>query len=473
MDSNTGSSSSHESKEKTTLLDFPNEILYMVGDHLDEPSDVNSLCLTNKHFNAMFESVLVQKDAVRKGNALYWAAATGREDLAKRSLAAGAYVDQQVARTVDVVGVPLPVHMPTSMDTPLHAAARNGQTSMIRLLFANGAQPNLPNAFDCTPLHECDPNDTETLKLLIENGCKLNPGDETGCSRHTLIHAIMGGAREETLVFLCYGGATEGIDETLLVLQCAYYNNLTALKFFHERMVNIVDIQPPYRSPALAIAVEMGYLEMVKWMLSVGVELTTNMQSHIRERVFTSIIPLSYPVWKLLVDKGMNLETLCPHYKITLLMSTANSLMNAKTLLRLGANPNTPSLLEKPVLHYRAQLGHTDHVRLLLSYGADINIADRNGWNSLHFACVGGSLEIVRLLLDHGADMRASDKYGLRPLDLAYAPRANPDIKRLLLQRGANAPIRLGYYEVTAEMQEMIDNRERCLVQKPAKQTVF
>lgn len=441
------------------LLEFPNEIVYLIGCHLDEPSDMNALCLTNKSLNKMFTPVLYRKDSAHKQKALYWAAENGRVDTAKLCLAAGADVNLQVQRTLDVVGVQSLVQMRTSMDTPLHAAARNGRNSMIRLLFANGAQPNLQNAFGFTPLHECDFNNANTVKILIENGCKFHPEDDNGCSNHTLLHAIKRGADCEALQFLCYGGATEDMDEIVLILQSSYSNNLAALKFFHERAVNMEVTPRPYRSPPLAIAVEKGHFGIVKWMLGVGVKVTDEVQAHIRERMFPSQIPLSYPVWKLLVDHGMDVNTVCPRRGITLLMGTKHSLGDAKKLLKVGADPNITSREDRTVLHYMAHWSNIDHVKLLLSNGAKVDITDVNGWNALHFACIGGSLEVINLLLDHGIDMQHADKHGLTPLHVACA-RRNTDAKKLLIERGADQAVKCKNGLTADEMRDKIDKGE-------------
>lgn len=446
-----------------SLLDLPNEILYMVGDHLEEPSDMNALCLANKDLYTMFALLLYKIDSAREGKALYWAAQNGREHTAKLALAIGANVNHQVPKFLEPEGVESQVHMSTSMDTPLHAAAKNGQTSMVKLLLDHGAQPNLQNAFSLTPLHECDFYSAETVQLLIENGCKLSPDEENGFSHRTLLHAINRQAGRETLQFLCYGGATEDIDEGLLILQATHSRNLTALKFFHERAVNIEVPPRRFRNPPLAIAVEMGSFEIVSWMLRVGVQVTEEVQARIRECVSLSMRPLSYPVWKLLVKKGMDLDALCPRLDRTLLMGTKNSLMDAKKLLKLGADPNVTSRDGKTALHYMVIRRNTKHVELLLDNGANVNITDVDGRNALHLACVEGSMEIVKLLVDHGVDMRTSDKNGLTPLHLACG-RSNADVRKLLIDRGANQAIICKDGLTADEMGQMIDEVESALV---------
>lgn len=76
---------------------------------------------------------------------------------------------------------------------------------------------------------------------------------------------------------------------------------------------------------------------------------------------------------------------------------------------------------------------------------------DRTGWTPLHVACASrwhrldparapGLVEVARMLLDAGADPLArtgEPRAGWTPLRCAVAGAANPDIVRLLLERGA------------------------------------
>ena len=50
--------------------------------------------------------------------------------------------------------------------------------------------------------------------------------------------------------------------------------------------------------------------------------------------------------------------------------------------------------------------GHVEVIKLLLSYGADINDKrSDNGISSLFVASENGHVEVVKLLLSHGADV--------------------------------------------------------------------
>jgi len=58
-------------------------------------------------------------------------------------------------------------------------------------------------------------------------------------------------------------------------------------------------------------------------------------------------------------------------------------------------------------------------VRLLIDYGADINMIDSDGDTPLYRAASQGSLEIVKALLNAGADVDVKNDMGLKAASVA------------------------------------------------------
>lgn len=80
--------------------------------------------------------------------------------------------------------------------------------------------------------------------------------------------------------------------------------------------------------------------------------------------------------------------------------------------------------------HYfnAAQLGYTDLMRLLLKYGADVNLAMKgNGWTPMHVAAWRGHDDAVTILLEdsrvHQSALTKGDVIGIsmRPTALFMA----------------------------------------------------
>ena len=83
-----------------------------------------------------------------------------------------------------------------------------------------------------------------------------------------------------------------------------------------------------------------------------------------------------------------------------------------------------------------------DAVRSLLREGAAVNVAQSDGMTALHWAAELGNVELVRLLVDAGADLEAPTRIGdLTPLHIG-AEVGQSGTVRALLEAGANAESR-------------------------------
>lgn len=70
-------------------------------------------------------------------------------------------------------------------------------------------------------------------------------------------------------------------------------------------------------------------------------------------------------------------------------------------------------------LHLAVREGQLDIARLLIDWGAEVDVLDTKDFTPLHNAAWNGNLEMTRLLLEAGADIEASTYDGDTPLSLA------------------------------------------------------
>ncbi|KAJ7346108.1 hypothetical protein DFH08DRAFT_870547 [Mycena albidolilacea] len=107
-----------------------------------------------------------------------------------------------------------------------------------------------------------------------------------------------------------------------------------------------------------------------------------------------------------------------------------------RILLSSGANPDIADSTDCTALQSAASQGKVEIVKLLLAHGADPNIAGGQHGTALQAAAVAGNAEIVKLLLESGADPSIEGgQYGTALQ--AASSLAYPEIVKLLQpQRG-------------------------------------
>nr|WP_253309384.1 ankyrin repeat domain-containing protein [Rickettsia endosymbiont of Ceutorhynchus assimilis] len=89
------------------------------------------------------------------------------------------------------------------------------------------------------------------------------------------------------------------------------------------------------------------------------------------------------------------------------------------------------------LLHRAAGNNNKESVKLLLEYGAKVDVQSKDGHTPLHYAAALGYVEIAEYLIDKGADVDAQDKAEYTPLYYALA-NDNKELAKLLIKHGAD-----------------------------------
>ncbi|GEM_PF-2809027 len=117
-----------------------------------------------------------------------------------------------------------------------------------------------------------------------------------------------------------------------------------------------------------------------------------------------------------------------------------------KRLLEEGMDANAISEDGISPLIRSIQLGQTEITEILLTGGADANLADNSGWTPLHYAILGlttdtqSQLKLIKTLAQHNANLNARSNINNTPLHFA-AEENLPEVARILIELGAELDI--------------------------------
>ena len=339
--------------------------------------------------------------------------------------------------------------------TPLHIAAQEGHTEIVRLLIgAEGIEVNTPSESEYgngwTPLHRAAFwGHKEVVELLLgAEGINVNAQEEGGWTplysaaqeEHTEVVKVLLGAvgidvntPDKDGRTQLYSAAEKGHTEVVEKLIAAGAN---------------VNAQTQYGGTPLHIAAFYGHKKAVELLIGVeGINVNTQSRSG-----FTPLHSAAFcrhkEVVELLIGAGADADAqdkngFTPldiamqngHTAVADILREAQDASRKKErqlifaalrgnvgavrrLIAEGVNVNAQSRIGFTPLHIAAQEGHTEIVRLLIgAEGIEVNTPSEseygNGWTPLHRAAFWGHKEVVELLLGaEGINVNAQEEGG-------------------------------------------------------------
>lgn len=253
-------------------------------------------------------------------------------------------------------------------NSPLMYAAALGSLESMRLLLEAGADPNVPNNFDATPLMWCA-GDAAKVRLLLSKGAKVDARSKLGRTP-LLIAAYNDGAIEAAGLLLEKGADVNARDKTgtsVLALAAAA-NNLELARILIAKGANVNNVD------------ELGFTPLIN---------AAGNGDHNAEMV------------KLLIENGAQ--------------------VNAKSGDSAEIVKNGPLMLGHLTPLQLAAQANYEAAEALLKAGADINAKDVRNATPLVFAVTTDRPDpkIVKLLLDKGADREPALEWARRYQDPA------------------------------------------------------
>jgi ankyrin repeat protein len=315
--------------------------------------------------------------------------------------------------------------------SPLQAAVQTKQSSLVRILLDNGADPEVSSLhsrnylvgkshnnryFDGIepPLHlAVEQGDSEIAMMLLQAGADINNPQAKYWGRSALTLATRG--NNQQMFDLVVAQGTDMLDSTAVV-EAVEHQNFPLVKELMFRSREGYKHGENFGYEALCAAVELRSTDMVKLLLSNGI--SPSKRSHTQTALGVAVDHFEGPATDIV-----------------------------ELLLRAGADPNGPIEPSgrkggtRTALVAAASLGDVALVTLLIKYGADPNAYPKGvlSRSPLQAACEAGKLAVVQLLLDHDVDVNAPAAWHNGGTSLQFAAiNGNPEIVVMLLERGTD-----------------------------------
>jgi ankyrin repeat protein len=272
----------------------------------------------------------------------------------------------------------------------LHAAAKRGLGNAFQRLVAQYGGINAA-INETTPFHlACRSGNAESIQLALDLGGNVRVTDARGDSP---LHAlIVGGGHPSyeigaTIMLLAQNGALldgeSGDGQTALHLaaRCAHIKAMEALiQMGLSANIQTTDGKTPLHSACNDEWVQHSVERWLPWYLKKGFKVT-----------------------QLPFDLRALFDMKDPRESINYPEKVDDAI---RLLIQYGASVDVRAMENVTPLHLASMSGKPSRIKILLQHGADAQAVDDWGWTPLHYAIISASQEAVNLLIPYGADLK-------------------------------------------------------------------
>jgi ankyrin repeat protein len=292
---------------------------------------------------------------------------------------------------------------------PLHFAAVNGDTEMIRLLVRSGAMVGtLAEGFprpEAINLAAEPPASSDTVKTLVKLGANIKPAwaDRIVMDPVLRQYTVSWPLNVTTIAYLyatcgprTYGKALWDV----LIYMAAARGDDEVVRWLQHAGANVDDLYGHSDGLPMQVAAMNGQLEVIKYLHKVGESLSSDMEIYGRK---TGRTPL-----RLAVEGG--------HVSVVRYLASQKDVS--------VHDPSKDDTCEYAPIHYAAVTNQAEVIKVLVEeFGVDadkrLTWRHRLNCTPLHIAAQGNHVQASRQLVKCGAKLDAVDEYGKRATDLA------------------------------------------------------
>jgi len=311
-------------------------------------------------------------------------------------------------------------------DSSLIIAASEGNKEVAALLIAKGADVNLRDDWEWTPLHLV--RTEEVAELLISNGADVNALDKHGDT--PLDNAVDSMRTGIANLLRKHGGKTgDWMDAYNSIHSAAIAGHIDAIKQ-HIADGEDVNLRDDWEWTPLHEAAYNGRKEVAELLISNGADVDAQ-DIDGETPLDLAMINNQDELAVFLRSKGAKTKDWLNAYESIHIAAKAGHIDAVKQHISNGVELNEKDDVGRTPLHRAA---NKEVAELLISNGADVNAQDDGGDTPLHNA---KTKELAELLIAKGADVNAQDDGGSTPLhDAAWGGRK--EIVELLISNGAD-----------------------------------
>ena len=322
--------------------------------------------------------------------------------------------------------------------------AQRGYTEMISLLLEFGGDINSVNSVGYSALiFACMEGRLECVRILVENGAKVNHVDKEQCC--SLIHAVKNTGHFAIVEYLVSCDWVKHQEQDLELAEAAqqaavaaaYEGHADILEFLLDMSEVMIDSADTLMAETpLCAAAAAGNTECCEILLRRGASVTATNLKHLSPLHITAREG-HYAICDILLRDGANIEQEDTLGRTALIdaaiaghLGVLELLVAKKARVEKTDNDNLTALL------WTCAKGKLESAKFLLSKGSDINHKDSKGRTALDLAASYGDSYLVQYLLEQGAMMENMDVNGMRPLDRAISCN-NTEVVKCFLKKGA------------------------------------